>query len=376
MTEDKFYKAFEEIEKEVDRILESPDKEDLEYIEYRKGAISEINVTRAWLKILFKRNKKSLYYSTAAAAVVLLMSVLIFAPTKDESVIDSMIVQEIMPADGSVTLQLASGKIVDLSSTDNAKELSGGVVLDTKGGEISYEGITNDNDDETILDQSAEMPNEYNELSTPKGRSFSIVLNDGSRIWLNAQSKIKYPVRFGKSERRIQIAGEAFFDVKHDPQRPFIVETTDYSVKVLGTKFNVNAYDQEESSATTLISGSVLIPMKTGIENVLTPGDQLKYSRSDKSISIQKVDVELYTSWIDNNLRIEQMSLEEIFKILMRRYDINVYYSDDISKSEKFSGKIPLNDNLKIVLDQMSKVSNVDFQFEKNLVVVKYKVSK
>lgn len=376
MTEDKFYKAFEKIENEVDRILESPDKEDSEYLEYRKRAISEINVTRAWLKILFKHNRKYLYYSTAAAAVVLFISVLFFAPTNEESAIDSMIVQEIMPADGSVTLQLASGKIVDLSSTDNTKELSGGVVLDTKGGEISYEGITTDNVDETILDQSAEMPNEYNELSTPKGRSFSIVLNDGSRIWLNAQSKIKYPVRFGKSERRIQIAGEAFFDVKHDPQRPFIVETTDYSVKVLGTKFNVNAYDQEESSATTLISGSVLIPMKTGIENVLTPGDQLKYSRSDKSISIQKVDIELYTSWIDNNLRIEQMSLEEIFKILMRRYNINVYYSDDISKSEKFSGKIPLNDNLKIVLDQMSKVSNVDFQFEKNLVVVKYRVSK
>lgn len=376
MTEDKFYKAFEEIEIEVDRILESPYKEDLEYLEYRKKTISEINVTRAWLKILFKRNRKYLYYSTAAAAVVLFISVLIFAPTKEESAIDSIIVQEIMPADGSVTLQLASGKIVDLTSTDNTKELSGGVVLDKMGGEISYEGITNDNVDETILDQSAEMPNEYNELSTPKGRSFSIVLNDGSRIWLNAQSRIKYPVRFGKSERRIQIAGEAFFDVKHDPQRPFIVETADYSVKVLGTKFNVNAYDQEESSATTLVSGSVLIPMKTGIENVLTPGDQLKYSRSDKSISIQKVDIELYTSWIDNNLRIEQMSLEEIFKILMRRYDINVYYSDDVSKSEKFSGKIPLNDNLKIVLNQMSKVSNVDFQFEKNLVVVKYKVSK
>lgn len=376
MTEDKFYKAFEEIEIEVDRILESPDKEDLEYLEYRKKTISEINVTRAWLKILFKRNRKYLYYSTAAAAVVLFISVLIFAPTKEESAIDSIIVQEIMPADGSVTLQLASGKIVDLTSTDNTKELSGGVVLDKKGGEISYEGITNDNVDETILNQSAEMPNEYNELSTPKGRSFSIVLNDGSRIWLNAQSRIKYPIRFGKSERRIQIAGEAFFDVKHDPQRPFIVETADYSVKVLGTKFNVNAYDQEESSATTLVSGSVLIPMKTGIENVLTPGDQLKYSRSDKSISIQKVDIELYTSWIDNNLRIEQMSLEEIFKILMRRYDINVYYSDDVSKSEKFSGKIPLNDNLKIVLNQMSKVSNVDFQFEKNLVVVKYKVSK
>ena len=376
MTEDKFDKAFEEIEKEVNRILKSPDKEDLEYLEYRKKAISEINVTKAWLKILFRRNSKILYYSTAAAVVVLFISVLIFAPAKEESQIDSMIVQEIMPADGSVTLQLASGKIVDLTSTDNTKELSGGVVLDKKGGEISYEGIANEDVDESTPEVSREIANEYNELSTPKGRSFSIVLNDGSRVWLNAQSRIKYPVRFGNSERRIQIAGEAFFDVKHDPQRPFIVETVDYNVKVLGTKFNVNAYPQEESSTTTLVSGSILIPMKTGIESVLTPGDQLKYSRSDKSTSIQKVDVELYTSWIDNNLRIEQMSLEEIFKILMRRYDINVYYSDDLSKSEKFSGKIPLNDNLKVVLDQMSKVSNVDFQFEKNLVVVKTRFSK
>lgn len=373
MTEEKYSKAFEEIEKAVNKIIENPDKEDLEYLEYRKNTISDINVNRAWLKILFKRSKKYLYYSTAAAALILFISVLIFAPSKEESIIESMIVQEIMPAVGSVTLQLASGKIVDLSSDENTKELSGVVVLDRSGGEISYEGITADNIDETANKQSIEIPNEYNELTTPKGRSFSIVLNDGSRIWLNAQSKIKYPVRFGKSERRIQIAGEAFFDVKHDPQRPFIVETADYSVKVLGTKFNVNAYAQEESTSTTLVSGSVLIPMKTGSETILTPGDQLKFSRSDKSISIQKVDVELYTSWIENNLRIEQMPLEEMFKILMRRYDINVYYSDDVSKSEKFSGKIPLNDNLKIVLDQMSKVSNVDFQFEKNLVVVKYR---
>ncbi|HCT94067.1 MAG: hypothetical protein A2X19_04260 [Bacteroidetes bacterium GWE2_39_28] len=376
MTEEKYSKAFEEIEKTVSKIIENPDKEDLEYLEYRKNTISDINVNRAWLKILFKRSKKYLYYSTAAAALILFISVLIFAPSKEESVIESMIVQEIMPAVGSVTLQLASGKIVDLSSDENANELSGIVVLDKSVGEISYEDIIVDNIDETTYNQSVETPNEYNELTTPKGRSFSIVLNDGSRIWLNAQSKIKYPVRFGKNERRIQIAGEAFFDVKHDPQRPFIVETTDYSVKVLGTKFNVNAYAQEESTSTTLVSGSVLIPMKTGSEAILTPGDQLKFSRSDKSISIQKVDVELYTSWVENNLRIEQMPLDEIFKILMRRYDINVYYSDDISKSEKFSGKIPLNDNLKIVLDQMSKVSNVDFQFEKNLVVVKYRDSK
>lgn len=373
MTEEQYKKALSEIDETIKRIIENPEKEDIDYLKFREEIISDINLDRAWLKLHYKRGRKFLYFSSAAAAIAaLFISLLIFSPDQANNSNEILASEEILPAEGAVTVRLSSGKIVELISDENNNEFSEGVVINRDGGEISYEGIVSKESVQGIENKDLKVL-EYNELATPKGKSYSIILSDGSKVWLNAQSAIKYPVRFGANERVIQISGEAYFEIKYDSQRPFIVQAPDYNVKVLGTKFNINAYSNERISTTTLVSGSVAIPTASGSETLLSPGEQMKFSKTDKAVSVEKVDVELYTSWIDNNLRIEQMSLEDIFTILMRRYDINVYYVNDITKAEKFSGKIPLNDNLRVVLEQISKVSDVEFQYEKNLVVVKSK---
>lgn len=372
MKEEQYIKAFSEIDKTVKKIIENPDIEDSEYKIFRDKIIQEIDVENAWSKFSLKKDRGYFIYSSVAAAVLLFLTLLIFIPSQNIKESETLISSDILPAEGTVTLRLSSGKVLEINSSETSEELNEGVVVSTDGNEISYEGVSQDKTNQYI-DNDISNKLEYNELITPKGRSYSIVLSDGSRIWLNAQSSIKYPVRFDKNERKVEISGEAFFNVKHDSLRPFIVETLDYDVKVLGTKFNVKAYSDEENSSTTLVSGSVIIPLKSGGEKRLSPGEQLNFSRTEKSVKVEEVDVELYTSWVDNNLRIEQMPLGEIFKILKRRYEISVYFVEDKLMDEQFSGKIPLNDNLKIVLDQMSKVSNVEFEYQKNLVVVKYK---
>jgi ferric-dicitrate binding protein FerR (iron transport regulator) len=214
---------------------------------------------------------------------------------------------------------------------------------------------------------------EYNELYIPKGKSYSLILSDGTRVWLNAESSIRYPVQFGSNERRVVIDGEAFFDVTHDTGKPFIVQTNDYNVKVLGTKFNVNAYKDEKVTATTLVSGLVSVSKEGANDLLVNPGEQISFNRSDGSIGKKEVDVELFTSWVNNKLKLESMRVEDIFRILGRRYDIDVFFSDEGAKDVEFTGKIPLNDNLNVILDQISIISNIEFQIEKRLIVVRYK---
>ena len=348
----------------------------------RKG----VNIDSAWIKLWLRYNSRYIYSAASAAIILIIVSLLIFIPlqsNRNNNIFASQ--DEIMPASEVVSLKLASGEIVSIDSISSIGASLLGVILDSKKQEISYSSESNnlteypnkiDTTPRNSIASSTITDIAYNELTIPKGRSYSLVLSDGTRVWLNAQSSIRYPVRFGEGERRVKISGEAFFDVKHDSGKLFIAETEDYNVKVLGTKFNISSYSDETIVATTLVSGSISISSNNNnnrVETKVAPGEQFRYNKKNKNNEITKVDTDLYTSWIDNNLRIKQMSLEDIFKILCRRYDIYLFYSDEGTKYEKFSGKIPLNDNLNVILDQISTISKVEFQIEKKLIVIRYK---
>ena len=301
------------------------------------------------------------------AAVLIITSLLIFIPKNNNDRYDTLALQkEIKPATGVVSLRLARGKLVSIDSLSSDSASLLGVDIDNNKQEISYtkeSGSSKKTSIDFIKPSKKELV-EYNELIIPKGRSYSLVLSDGTRVWLNAESSIHYPVSFSKGERRVKISGEAFFDVVLDANRVFIAETENYNIKVLGTKFNISSYQDEDIAATTLVSGSISIFTDNNSNKVepavVSPGEQFRYNKSDETIEITKVDTELYTSWVNNNLRLNQMPLKDIFKILSRRYDIDVVFCDERAKHEKFSGLIPLNDNLNTILDQLSKVSKVE----------------
>ncbi|PKP05985.1 MAG: hypothetical protein CVU10_00010 [Bacteroidetes bacterium HGW-Bacteroidetes-5] len=371
-------------------ILKNPQEVDIEYYKERESNISRINTHRAWSRLWFRTRGVQLLSVASAAVILLLLSLIVFIPARQEDSKKTVVLSNLLPVKGVVTLELSSGEIIQLDSSSNMAERLSGIIVDTKGNEISYAEIDGNessgnerskDNKESHKDNSysdtdknkRERAVEYNELSIPKGRSYSVVLSDGSRVWLNAQSKIKYPVRFSNNERRVYISGEAYFEVVKDEKNPFLVVTPDYTVKVLGTKFNVNAYSDEKVGATTLVSGAISIPTTEGPDRLILPGEQFQFDKESKSVIIEKVNTDLYTSWIDNVLIMDQMPLEEIFKILKRRYEIDLFFDEESIKKETFSGAIPLNDYLNIILNQISKVSNVDFQMEGSVVIVRYK---
>ncbi len=360
--EEKYSKAIREAKELAEQMLEQMTDEQLRDCRKRAYQLKSINTRSGWRSIWWRINKGKIYGISAAAAVLIAFGLLFMnqqPPVSEAPVIN------LMPADKSnVVLTLGNGKTIELNEeAAGAANRPAGVVIDKKESKISYENVA-----------AQEQALEYNELSVPKGKTYSLILSDGTKVWLNAMSKIRYPVRFGASGRKVKITGEAYFEVTQQKTNPFYVETDDYTVKVLGTVFNVNAYADEDATVTTLASGSILIQNKQhNTEQQLSAGQQYHYNHLRQTEELAYVQTELYTSWINNILFIEEATLADIFKILKRRYDIEVAFDDLLTSGEKYSGKLPLNDNLGIILQQISKVANVEFVAEHYTIHVKYK---
>lgn len=210
--------------------------------------------------------------------------------------------------------------------------------------------------------------NKNNELIIPKGGEYQVMLADGTKVWLNSASRLIYPQSFMGKERRVVLSGEAFFDVAHDAERPFIVETSRMNVKVLGTRFNVNDYDDNEEVSTTLVNGSVEIV--SGGQEVfrLVPGEQA-YGK-ENNLEKREVNVRLYTSWIDGKFLFNNTELEEIAKQISRWYDVEIFFSSENVKKVRFTGAIvkfkPLDDLVRMI----ESTSQVRFSVKGKTIVI------
>ena len=210
--------------------------------------------------------------------------------------------------------------------------------------------------------------NKNNELIIPKGGEYQVVLADGTKGWLNSASRLIYPQSFMGKERRVVLSGEAFFDVAHDAERPFIVETSRMNVKVLGTRFNVNDYDDNEEVSTTLVNGSVEIVSGGQQAFRLVPGEQA-YGKENE-LEKREVNVRLYTSWIDGKFLFNNTELEEIAKQISRWYDVEIFFSSENVKKVRFTGAIvkfkPLDDLVRMI----ESTSQVRFSVKGKTIVI------
>ena len=195
-----------------------------------------------------------------------------------------------------------------------------------------------------------------------------VVLADGTKVWLNSASRLIYPQSFMGKERRVVLSGEAFFDVAHDAERPFIVETSRMNVKVLGTRFNVNDYDDNEEVSTTLVNGSVEIVSGGQQAFRLVPGEQA-YGKENE-LEKREVNVRLYTSWIDGKFLFNNTELEEIAKQISRWYDVEIFFSNESVKKVRFTGAIvkfkPLDDLVRMI----ESTSQVRFSVKGKTIVI------
>ena len=217
---------------------------------------------------------------------------------------------------------------------------------------------------------SIEMANDNknNELIIPKGGEYQVVLADGTKVWLNSASRLIYPQSFMGKERRVVLSGEAFFDVTHDAERPFVVETSRMNVKVLGTRFNVNDYDDNEEVSTTLVNGSVEIISGDQQAFRLVPGEQA-YGKENE-LEKREVNVRLYTSWIDGKFLFNNTELEEIAKQISRWYDVEIFFSSESVKKVRFTGAIVKFKPLEDLVRMIESTSQVRFSVKGRTIVI------
>ena len=207
-----------------------------------------------------------------------------------------------------------------------------------------------------------------NELIIPKGGEYQIILADGTRVWLNSASKLTFPPYFTGAERRVTLSGEAFFDVAHDDKKPFIVETARMDVKVLGTRFNVNAYEDNEVVSATLVNGSVEVFSGEQQTIRLAPGEQAYGKESE--LEKREVNVRLYTSWIDGKFMFNNTELEEIAKQISRWYDVQIFFSNENVKKVRFTGAIMKFKPLEDLIRMIEKTSQVRFSVKNKTIVI------
>jgi ferric-dicitrate binding protein FerR (iron transport regulator) len=285
-------------------------------------------------------------------------------------------VQAVAPPEmNKARITLGNGDEVALDTlTDGVLAMQGEVnVVKASDGQISYKGTTG-------KQGSGKMA--YNTLTNPRGSKIvSINLSDGTKIWLNSESSLRYPVVFNGNERRVELTGEAYFEVapsfiRSGKKRPFYVTANNVTVEVLGTHYNVNSYTDESTTKVTLLEGSVKVKLDRGgqhSEVVIKPGEQAtisQTSQTSQSIPVQTADLDRVMAWKNNTFYFDGESLDAIMKQLARFYNVEVEYEGNIP-DKRFGGMISRNKNLNEVLSVL-ELSGIHFRMEgKKIIVLK-----
>ena len=212
--------------------------------------------------------------------------------------------------------------------------------------------------------------NEMIEVSVAYGEQKHLILPDSSEVWLNAGSTILYPETFAKDKRLVMLDGEAYFSVKKDTASPFIVEASQLSVKVLGTRFNVKAYPNDEKITTTLTSGKVEVSVQSQPPHILKPNEQLTYDKKSSDIHISVIDTNDTNCWIVGKLVFTNASAGEIFRTLERHYNTTIDNTATIPTSKRYTVKFLKDESLDEILNILKDIIGFDYQqYEKKIVV-------
>lgn len=267
----------------------------------------------------------------------------------------------ILPGSNKAVLALADGSKIDLNNSAKGQVAaqSGVRILKTDSGQIIYQAAENKHSENASLS---------NTVSVPAGGQWQVALPDGTKVWLNSASSLTYPVTFQNQKTRIvRLTGEAYFEVAKDKSHPFIVKTDQQTVEVLGTHFNINAYEDEPSVKTTLAEGSVKISGNNGQTKMLVPGQQALLKEG--LLTVVNVNVEQALAWKNGNFRFNDEDIGSIMRQLSRWYNIEVQYDRDVSK-EGLNGKVSRSKNISQVLNALEATKTVHFKVEGRRVTV------
>lgn len=306
----------------------------------------------------------------AVAAAVALMALGVYFFTYNGNTVDSsaeLTVQDIAPGKIGATLTLASGKqirLADVASGELANE-AGISIKKTADGQLVYE-----------ISGSDTNLNGINTLSTAKGETYRLRLPDGSMVDLNAASTLTYPTNFAKLKTRsITLSGEAYFQVAKDKEHPFIVTTDKQKVTVLGTHFNIKAYEDEAEIKTTLLEGNVKVSAVGGhgsYAHTLKPGQQAIYSVNN-GISINEVDTDEAVAWTNGFFIFDNEDMEAAMRKISRWYNVDIVFKQPELKKEILGGSVSRSENIRSMLRVLSKAANIDMKVEGKSIVISKK---
>ena len=331
------------------------------------GIYEKVNKDSAWEKVILKGNIKQKnnarrlgWYKFVAAVMIPLMVVAagyFIRETKRSAEQKGTDLANIEPGKSKAILRLADNRVIEITREQETRfDVAEGIAA------------TNNLSGMVYPEQVATGKAEYNVLEVPRGGEYTVTLSDGTVVYLNSGSELRYPVAFGAERRDVFLSGEGYFEVAKDAERPFFVNVDKLKIRVYGTSFNVNAYNIANVE-TVLIEGKIGI-QGNNAEYTVKPGQLALYNREEGTMEIRDVDVRPYVAWKEHEFMFDDESLEEIMNTLSLWYDVDVFFQTASLKQLHFTGHLGRYEEVSHILDAISGVTQVKFSVKGRTIIV------
>jgi len=344
-----------------------------EYLSVQLNDLNSIDTPHAYTSVLKQISEKeygtkpvkgySYILKYAAVAAVLIIAAYFVIPHMQKETTTIVAQQSFTPGHKQAILVASNNKEIKLDSVSEKIIADNGLARITQNKtNLRYNKITTSSSQTDTL--------QFNTLITPRGGEYSITLSDGTEVFLNADSKLIYPVVFSQKSRKVILEGEAYFKVAHSSTQPFIVNTNNVDLTVYGTIFNVSSYANDPIIHTTLVEGSVGLSIKNKAETIIAPGEQWQYNKKTEEITTNTVDTEQFIAWTKGRFMFENEPIENILTKMARWYNFKFAFKDSSIKDQRFSLSLNRDEDVSKILHLFSAASSIKFSIQKDTILV------
>lgn len=331
----------------------------------RRQMIEDIDVDRELERVMRPRRRRLSVLLGRVAAVLLPLllggtAIYVMYSRNNASLKNVISLHDVEPGTLEAVLVTSDGTLRELQTAGNHINEKDGSKIMVDSARLNYQ----DNRPESVQELI------YNKLLVGRGHEYMLILNDGTRVWMNSKSELSYPVAFGENVRRVRLSGEAYFEVTKDSVRPFIVEVDrGFEVKVLGTHFNIKAYDTDDSYETTLVEGKVQVSQGHKTKITLEPSEQMVIGKDGRH-EVRVVNTSYYTAWHEGWFYFNDESLEQVLTMIGRWYDVDFVFAKENLKEIAVTGKLKRFENLSVILKMLERTTGTELILENRIVKV------
>ena len=331
----------------------------------RRQMIEDIDVDRELERVMRPRRRRLSVLLGRVAAVLLPLllggtAIYVMYSRNNASLKNVISLHDVEPGTLEAVLVTSDGTLRELQTAGNHINEKDGSKIMVDSARLNYQ----DNRPESVRELI------YNKLLVGRGHEYMLILNDGTRVWMNSKSELSYPVAFGENVRRVRLSGEAYFEVTKDSVRPFIVEVDrGFEVKVLGTHFNIKAYDTDDSYETTLVEGKVQVFQGNKTKITLEPSEQMVIGKDGRH-EVRVVNTSYYTAWHEGWFYFNDESLEQVLIMIGRWYDVDFVFAKENLKEITVTGKLKRFENLSVILKMLERTTGTELMLKNRIVKV------